>query len=122
MKTSPQNPPARNALRYRGYSARIDFDSRENIFIGEVVGMSEVLRFHGGSVDELRADFEFAIDHYLKDCEAEGRSPAYPASGKILLRLEPAQHAAALVAAQSEGISLNDWLKRAVEQALADTT
>lgn len=112
----------RNVLRYRGYSARIDFDSRENVFSGEVVGMSEILRFHGGSVEELRADFEFAIDHYLKDCEASGVSPGYQASGRILLRLGPAQHAAALVAAKSAGISLNTWLAQAVGRGLQEET
>jgi len=108
-----------NVLQYRGYRARIDFDSRENIFSGEVVGLSEILRFHGASVDELRADFEFAVDHYLKDCEASGRRPEHQASGKVLLRLEPSRHAAALVAAKSEGVSLNTWLARAIEHALA---
>ena len=109
----------RNILTYRGYRARIDFDARENVFVGEVLGMSEELRFHGGSIEELRGDFEFAIDHYLRDCEASGVSPVHTASGKVLLRLAARQHAAALVAAKSEGISLNDWLKRAVEKALA---
>ena len=110
----------RNAIKYRGYTARIDYDGNDRIFVGSVLGMSEQLVFHGASVDELHADFEFAIDHYLSECEKEGRSPERPASGKLLLRLPPDVHALASVAAASAGISLNQWVVDAVTKAVSD--
>jgi predicted HicB family RNase H-like nuclease len=106
-----------SAIKYRGYTARIDYDAGDRIFVGRVLGMSEQLIFHGASVEELHADFEFAINHYLSECEKEGRSPEKPASGKLLLRLSPEVHAAATVAAASAGKSLNQWLADAVEKA-----
>lgn len=81
--------------------------------------MSEQLVFHGASVDELHADFEFAVDHYLSECAKEGRSPEKPASGKLLLRLPPELHAAASVAAESAGKSLNQWMVDALEKVMA---
>ena len=109
----------RNSINYRGYIARIDFDARDRIFVGSVLGMSEQLVFHGASVDELVADFEFAVNHYLSECAKEGRSPEKPASGKLLLRLPPNVHAAASVYAASAGKSLNQWVADVVEKAVA---
>jgi predicted HicB family RNase H-like nuclease len=99
-----------NAMKYRGYTARIDFDGRDNIFVGQVVGMSEKLSFLGASVEELRADFEFAVDHYLAACAAAGITPERQASGKLLLRMPPEIHAAAVAEAASKGVSLNEWI------------
>ena len=108
------------SIRYRNYTARIDYDAHDRIFVGRVLGMSEQLIFHGASVEELHADFEFAVDHYLSECEKEGRSPERPASGKLLLRLPPEVHVAASVAAASAGKSLNQWVVDTVTKATGD--
>jgi predicted HicB family RNase H-like nuclease len=99
-----------NTMKYRGYTARIDYDDRDHLFVGEIVGMMERLVFHGASVDELRGDFEFAVDHYLAMCAASGQKPERQASGKLLVRLPPDLHAAAGIAAAAEGKSLNQWI------------
>lgn len=106
-------------MKYRGYTARIDFDPQLNVFAGRVLGMSEAITFHGASVDELRADFEFAVDHYLAECARAGTKPARPASGRLLLRLPEDVHAAAFVAAAKAGKSLNQWLADVVAEAAA---
>ena len=111
---------ALNAIRYRNYTARIDYDAHDRIFVGRVLGMSAQLIFHGASVEELHADFEFAVDHYLSECAKEGRSPEKPASGKLLLRLPSEVHAAASVAASSAGKSLNQWVVDTVSKATSD--
>lgn len=108
----------KNIMRYKGYIARIDYDESDGVFTGEVIGLSEKISFHGASVDELRGDFEFAIDHYLSVCREAGISPERQAGGRVLLRLPPEWHAAALNQAESQGRSLNEWLVSAVEAAL----
>ncbi|WP_338862525.1 hypothetical protein [Mycetohabitans rhizoxinica] len=56
-----------NAMTYKGYFARVDFDGRDNTFIGHVLGVDDKISFHGETVAELRQDFHAAIDHYLED-------------------------------------------------------
>ncbi len=107
-----------NTMKYRGYTARIDFDERDNVFAGDIVGMSERLTFHGASVDELRGDFEFAVDHYLAACAAAGQKPERQASGKLLIRIPPDIHAAAGVSAAAEGKSLNQWIAETLTSRL----
>jgi predicted HicB family RNase H-like nuclease len=96
-------------MTYKGYTARIEFDERDNIFVGRVLGVKAVIGFHGETVAKLRADFEAAIDFMIEDCKACGEMPEKPASGKLMLRVPPEVHAAALVAAQASGKSLNQW-------------
>ena len=98
-----------NTMNYKGYTARIEFDERDNILVGSVLGLKAIIGFHGETIAELRADFEAAIDFMIEDCKARGELPEKSASGKLMLRVPPEIHAAALVAAQASGKSLNQW-------------
>lgn len=98
-----------NTMTCKGYTARIEFDDRDGILVGRVLGLRDTITFHGETVSKLRADFDAAIKHYLAVCKKAGISPEKPVSGKVLLRLPTEVHGAALVAAQAEGKSLNQW-------------
>lgn len=106
-----------NAMSHKGYTARIEFDERDNIFVGRVLGLRTMISFHGETVAELRAAFETAIDEFLHDCKEQGVRPEKPASGKLMLRVPPELHGAALVAAQAAGKSLNQWATEVLEEA-----
>jgi predicted HicB family RNase H-like nuclease len=107
-----------NSMTYRGYTASVAFDDRDDLFVGRILGIRSILSFHGETVQELRAAFEHAIDDYLLECEEAGVAPEKPASGKILLRLPPELHGRALVAAQASGKSLNQWVTELLQGSL----
>ncbi|MNO00417.1 HicB family protein [compost metagenome] len=65
----------------------------------------------------LHAEFSQAVDDYLADCAEQGISPEKPASGKVMLRIRPEVHAAASIAAQAAGKSLNQWADEVFERA-----
>ena len=104
-------------MNHKGYTARIEFDERDNIFVGRVLGVRTMISFHGQTVDELRTAFGTAIEEFLRDCKAQGIRPEKPASGKLMLRVPPEVHGAALVAAQAAGKSLNQWATEVIEEA-----
>lgn len=106
-----------NTMSYKGYTARVDFDDRDSIFVGRVLGLRDIISFEGSTVAKLRAEFEAAISDFLRDCAARGIAPEKPASGKIMLRVPPEIHAAATVAAQASGKSLNQWATEALRDA-----
>ena len=108
----------KNVMTYKGYKARIEFDQRDDIFMGKIVGIADIITFHGETVKKLRADFEAAVDHYLADCAATGRKPLKAASGKIMLRVSPDVHARALATAKTSGKSLNQWAVDALKRAV----
>jgi predicted HicB family RNase H-like nuclease len=110
-----------NTMSHRGYTARVEFDERDQLFVGRLLGIRSIISFQGDSVRALRRALEHAVDDYLAECEAEGVPPERPASGKLLLRVPPEVHGGALVAAQAAGKSLNQWatevLAKAVQRA-----
>ena len=106
-----------NTMSYENYTARIEFDERDGIFVGRVPGLRSIISFHGETVAGLRREFKTAVDEFLRDCAERGVLPEKPASGKVLLRIPPAIHGAALVAAQAAGKSLNQWATEAIKEA-----
>ncbi len=110
-----------NVLSYNGYSARVEFDGEDRIFVGHIAAINDVVGFHGESVRELEDAFHDAVDDYLATCRKAGKSPEKPYSGKVMFRVEPATHARAALAAQLRGISLNQWAEETIRrQAEAD--
>ena len=106
-----------NTMNYQGYTARVEYDERDDIFVGRVMGLRSIISFHGKTVAELRREFAAAMKDYLADCEEQGVSPEKLASGKLLLRVPPELHSKALVKAQAMGKSLNQWATEALERA-----
>ena len=106
-----------NPMNHKGYTARVDFDERDSIFVGRVLGLHAIISFHGETVAELRSAFETAVEDFLLDCKQQGIRPEKPASGKLMLRVPPEVHGAALVAAQAAGKSLNQWATEVLEEA-----
>ena len=107
----------KNLMHYKGYAARIEFDERDNVFTGKVIGIADNITFHGETVKKLRTDFQAGIEHYLADCEAMGRKPLKAASGKLMLRVSPEIHARALATAKTAGKSLNQWAEDVINKA-----
>ncbi len=107
-----------NKLTYKGYTARIDFDERDNIFICRLLDIKDVIAFHADNVADLKSAFEESVDDYLEACAAIGKSPDKTVSGKVLLRLSPEIHAAAQIKAQSLGKSLNQWASETLSNAV----
>jgi predicted HicB family RNase H-like nuclease len=73
-----------NTMNHKGYTARIEFDERDNMFVGRVLGLRSIISFHRETVADLRHEFEVAIEDFLNDCKEQGVKPEKPASGKSL--------------------------------------
>ena len=106
-------------IEYKGYTGVVEFDPELSLFAGHVIDLRDEIYFEGESVEELTASMRRAVDHYLRVCEVRNEEPERPFSGKLNLRLGPDLHRAAAVAAAAEGESLNAWLTRVVESAVA---
>lgn len=60
---------------YKGYIAKVEFDPEDHIFVGRVIGIRDVIGFHGESMKELETAFIEAIDSYLAACKELKQAP-----------------------------------------------
>lgn len=107
----------KNIMTHRGYTASLQFDPDDNILVGRVLNIDDIVTFHGESVASFKAAFHEAIDDYVAACEKMRQAPEKPASGRLMLRVDPVVHAAALKAAAHTGQSLNRWAEQVLRQA-----
>ncbi len=52
----------KNTMTYCGYMASLEFDPDDNILVGRVLGVDDLISFHGESVDEFTQAFHEAVD------------------------------------------------------------
>jgi predicted HicB family RNase H-like nuclease len=94
-------------MKYKDYTARIEFDEQSRIFHGEVLGLRDVITFEGKSVQELERALKDSINDYLSWCEEEGEEPEKPYSGKFVMRVSPEIHRQLALEAGRQNRSLN---------------
>jgi len=106
-----------NTMSYNGYSARVEFDEADEIFVGHIAGINDVVGFHGETVASLKEAFREAVDDYIATCAKVGKEPQKPYSGKMMFRVDPETHRKAALAAQLAGKSLNQWAEETLAKA-----
>lgn len=102
-------------LKYKGYIGSVDYSEEDNILFGKVLGMSkDAITYEGNTIEELKADFEAGVDHYLETCKANGVKPKKAYSGSLNVRLSPETHGQLASIAQKLGTSINSVIKSAI--------
>lgn len=102
-----------DAITYRDMIASIRFDARDDIFVGRLLGVEDVIGFHADNVADLRSAFHEVVDEYLEEHDGETMRRY---SGKVMLRLDSVEHRLAAVAAAAAGKSINQWGREAFEE------
>ena len=103
-------------MTYKGYAARIEYDDADEVFVGHIAGINDVVGFHADTVEGLRTAFGDAVDDYLAACAELGKAPEKSYSGNLMLRIDPVIHGKAARAAELAGKSLNEWSAEALDR------
>jgi predicted HicB family RNase H-like nuclease len=106
-----------NAMSYKGYSARIEFDDEDGVFTGRLAGIRDGVGFHADTVEGLREAFREAVEDYLDTCARLGKEPQRAFSGQMMFRVNPEVHRKAALAAELAGKSLNQWAEEVLGKA-----
>lgn len=105
-------------LEYNGYHASIQYDAEDNIFVGEVFGITDSLNFHGSSIDELKQMFAQCIDNYLELCQTIGKEPDKEFKGTFNVRISPELHRRAALEAAQKNMTLNQYVSKAISDSV----
>lgn len=103
-----------NLMRYKGYWAKVQYSEEDDCFWGKVEGIRDSITFEGRTVDDLRKDFEGAIDDYIDWCKKDGIEPQKQYSGSFNIRIAPELHREASLLSKIKDISLNQFVERAI--------
>lgn len=108
-----------NTLTYKGYIGSVAFSEKDNVFFGKIEGIDGLVNFEGESVKELTDAFHEAVDDYLAYCKEEGIEPHKSYSGSLNVRLTPEMHSRVAALAKRMGISINAFIRSAVEKQVS---
>lgn len=107
-----------NTLKYRGFIARVEFSADDNVFVGRLLNINDIVVFDAETVKGLKQSMKESVDFYLEVCDKTGKKPKKAYSGKIILRLPNKLHERIAEAAARHGKSINEWGKEVFESAI----
>lgn len=110
-----------NTLSYKGYIGSVEISEPDNCLYGKVLDLPKniLISYEGETIKELRQDFESAVDDYIALCEEEGIQPHKSYSGSLNVRLTPDIHSRVAALAKQTGVSINAFIRKAVENQIA---
>jgi len=113
------NNMAQTELAFKGYTGSIVVSMEDACLHGRMLFIDDLVTYEGNSVPGLQAAFEAAVDRYLAHCERVGKSANKPFSGTFNVRIGSELHGQAARAASRKSIKLNEFVKQAMQAAIA---
>ena len=108
-----------NFMEYKGYLGTAEYSSEDNILFGQIVGIKGLISYEGNSVEQLKADFEEAIDDYLIDCRESGIEPQHPYNGNLDVKISPDLHKKLQMYSKSKNQNTNSIVEAAIKNYIA---
>ncbi|HOT75066.1 MAG TPA: type II toxin-antitoxin system HicB family antitoxin [Candidatus Wallbacteria bacterium] len=105
----------KDVLTYKEFIGVIHFSSKDDMFYGKIEGINDLVTFEGNSVSELKNSFKEPVDDYIELCQKAKKEPIKSFKGTFNVRLTPELHKKAFKLATTEGISLNQFVQKAIE-------
>lgn len=106
-----------NQMTISGVNAVITYDPDCDFFRGEFIGLNGGADFYASDIAGLKREGEISLKVFMEACQEDGVEPFKTYSGKFVLRIPPADHAAVSRAAIAAGKSLNQWVGEILKQA-----
>ncbi|MCL2096126.1 MAG: type II toxin-antitoxin system HicB family antitoxin [Oscillospiraceae bacterium] len=107
-----------NMLEYKDFYGSVEYSAEDECFHGKIVGIADLVTFEGDSIVSLREGFREMVDGYIEDCKILGKNPLKKYEGTFNVVIPPELHREAAIAAGKRGISLNDFVKKAISSEL----
>ena len=104
-----------NTMKYKGYTALIEFSDEDGCLIGKVLGIRDVIVFDGNTVEEIRTNFQDMIDHYIAACGKAGREPNKPVP-EIMVPVSPELYAKVSRKAEYDGVPVRTVMENALQK------
>jgi len=105
-------------MEYKGYHTHPEYNAEENLLVGEIDGIIDLIVFAAPSIEEFEKAFHESVDGYLEMCERQGKTPDKEFSGQFNFRLGSELHKQLSQLSFRKNKSLNSVAVEACEQFL----
>lgn len=109
----------KDVLTYKEYIGSVHYCAEDEVLYGKLEGIEDVVSFEGKSVDALKGSFGEAVEDYIDLCKRHGKDAEKSYKGSFNVRMPPDLHKNAKRTAVRLGISLNQFVQKAIEHELA---
>jgi predicted HicB family RNase H-like nuclease len=100
---------------YMDFIGSIHYSPEDDTLFGKIEGIDDLVTFEGDNVKGIKKAFEEAVDDYIALCEQENKNPQKSYKGSFNVRINPELHKKAVHSAVQEGLSLNQFVQKAIE-------
>ncbi len=107
-----------NTLTYNEFIGTFNYIEDEDILHGKIEGISDLVTFEGVSIPELKQAFIDAVNDYLALCLEVKKAPLKSFKGTFNVRISPTLHRKASMEAIKRNMNLNQFVQKAIEQAV----
>ncbi len=108
-------------MQYKGYHGSVETSVEDQVLHGSILFINDLITYEAETLPRLKQEFEAAVDDYLETCQELEKEPDKEFSGTFNVRIGQEMHKKAAMEAYLEGISLNEFVRRTLHQALKDT-
>jgi predicted HicB family RNase H-like nuclease len=105
-------------LEHKDFHGTVHFSNEDAVFYGKISGINDLITFEGASVKELQRAFKEAVEDYISICEKEKIPVLKSMKGSFNVRISPDLHQKAAIVSSKQGISLNQFVQKAIESSL----
>lgn len=106
-------------LEYRGYHTKVVYDSDDDVLVGRIIGITDVIGFHANDMKEFKEIFRRSVDDYIEFCKENGKQPEKEYKGAFNVRVNPELHKKLVLKAEADGETLNAAVVHAIAQYVA---
>ncbi len=110
----------KDIFQYKGFLGSVHFSAEDECFFGKIEGIDDLVTFEGQDVKELKEAFQQAVDDYKKLCQLTEKPLHKSYKGSFNVRITPELHKRAVQKSLLLGISLNQLVKKAIENEVKD--
>ncbi len=108
----------KDVLKYKDFVASVHFSSEDEVFHGKIKGIDDSITFEGETVEALKKAFEEAVEDYIEICIQIGKDPHKSYKGSFNIRIKPELHKKAAFRSLELGLSLNQFVEKAISKLI----
>jgi predicted HicB family RNase H-like nuclease len=102
-------------MEYKGYTARIHYSREDECYVGEIIGINDIVVFDGETLEAIRKTFEADVADYQACCAQAGREPNKPVA-EIMVPVSSELYAKVSRKAEYDGVPVRTVMETALQK------